>query len=300
MIEIARSILQNIPGFQKWVQINPLAKSCSGKSRYQVLLSDCKLVLLEVIPFSQSENYRLIDDYTQAVQRAGVLMPELLSCGFCMEHMCFYLLRNWLPGESLDKMLDGLEPDQQYELGVLAGIQLKRLHCLQTDNQACFSGQADQKTDLGKMLEVLEDATYSGTVLKPLHISFVRQHLLLIEKCSQTPIHGDMKLNHLIQSEQKLFLIDPGPVRVGDPLSDLAGLLYEITKAKQPFAQGLLDCYLGLNTAKEDFRRICLLCILKMAERIRTSRVDASRWASTWLGSGQNLEKEYPGFYKPK
>jgi len=126
--------LCDIPSYKTWSKINEIDIGWSSDIKYYI--EDCNGAKL-LLRISDGSLYNAKKKEYEIIKRFNTLsfpMSQAIKFGRCNNNENVYILLTWVEGTSLDSSLSLLTEKVQYELGVQAGIILKKIHSLSVDN----------------------------------------------------------------------------------------------------------------------------------------------------------------------
>jgi aminoglycoside phosphotransferase (APT) family kinase protein len=157
--------------------------------------------------------------------------------GFC------YSVLSYLPGESAEETLPQLTPEEQYQVGFAAGLELRKMHELR-----CPTASFDwSQHKLAKHQRYVAKAGEMGLSLRPQQDrteQCVARTLGLMQGRPARFQHDDYHPGNLVVSQGKLTgIIDFNRCDWGDPLHDFVKVSFFSRYISVPFSRGQIDGY---------------------------------------------------------
>lgn len=260
MISNSESILticKDIPDFDSIVKIEAISKGLSGDNKYCVETAQGQRYLLRISAIDTYERKKAMYDMMLRVNSFGVSMSSPIDIGICNEGRNVYQLLSWCEGVSADILLPNLSHTEQYELGLKAGQNLRRIHSLPAaDNTLDWYDRFVSITDkaLRAFFKCGIHIEGSDTIL-----AYYEENRYLLRGRPQCFIHGDYHNDNLIITPNREFkaidwdLLDS---LYADPWSEFNRILH--TKLVSHFTSGQIHGYFG-GEPPEEFLRILAL-----------------------------------------
>ena len=288
--------IPNIPGYQ-FVKIHPIKKGLSVDTKYYVETPDGHQYLARICDVSRYQKKCREFELIQKVSHVGLPMPQPVSFGFCKDTSKIYTLLTWIDGRDAEKALPKLPHNKQYELGVEAGIILRKLH----DN-SIIECREDWETRYYSVIEPRLDAyrsegiTFEGSSKI---LDFLAENKYLLSTRPQALQHGDYHTgNMIIGNDGHLSIIDWDTAdfqNFGDPWYEFN----RIGTGLPAFATGQINGYFGNNIPDKFWR----LLAFYLAGSAITSIVWAKHFAPKRLQQilllNANILEWYDGMTNP-
>lgn len=235
--------------------IKPITKGWSGDKKYYIETLDGKRLLLRVGEISQYERKKAEYGMMARAYAHGVLTPEPLGFGICDNGESIYCLSSWLDGKAADEVLPCIPEAQQYELGVKAGEEMKKMHQLSAPADAekwdaRFGNKVQGRLDFYGSNPIKCDG---GDIIA----RYLRENRHWLNGRPMTFVHNDYNTGNLIITpEGNVGVIDFNSFNLdhGDPWWEFDALDWG---AEPPayFYTGMINAYFA-NSVPDDFFRM--------------------------------------------
>ncbi len=257
------------------VTVEPFDKGWSNDEKYIVTNDNGQKYLLRLSDAGHALRCeRQVHIIKQAISRK-IPTQQLVAHGYCLNNTKYFILLEWLDALDAETAVLDYSDEDQYALGRQAGHYLREIHQFSSTVQPrddwgeLFNLKIDKKLELYKNCEL----KYDNDVLMLQRIDKLRTKLSNVE---QVVHHGDYHLgNMLIDSNQKLYIIDFDRHDIGDPWEEFNRLpfCYDVSPK---FASGLVDGYFEGDVPDLFWEMLCLY--------IATNALSALPWA---MGFGE-------------
>ncbi|UQZ34890.1 aminoglycoside phosphotransferase [Paenibacillus sp. PK3_47] len=249
--------LQDIPGSEDWVTVEPVLKGWSSDQKYYIEDKAGRKLLLRLSSARALEGKRAEFEVVKLFNQLDFPMSQAIDCGVCSKGKYTYMLLTWVEGRPLEGKLADLDPGEQYRLGEEAGRMLKQLHSLPCAGTPDEWEQAMQAKILRRIQEY-EECPYrvegDGQA-----IAFVKKHVSLIHQVAKVYQHGDFHIGNLIHTpEGGIGVIDFNRWDIGDYAEEFCKLQIFDRERSIPFALGRLKGYFGGEPPEEFWKRQAL------------------------------------------
>lgn len=250
-----RAVIQDIPGYNTWVTIIPEQRGWSADQKFHLVDEAGQHLLLRLADSTQYDKKAEEFFWMQQAAATGIPMSQPLAFGYCNGGANVYTLLSWVEGDEAEGWLARHSPDEGYQLGLIAGAMLRKLHTLaappetpEVESQmwAVFNRKLDQYRAATFVID--QEADF----LRAIHQGFP-----YLSGLSQTFLHGDYHVGNMIVSpEGQLQVIDFNRYKFGDPVRDFNRLTVFSRLANTAFARGQIDGYWDGNPPEMFFRRL--------------------------------------------
>lgn len=186
--------------------------------------------------------------------KIGVNMCKPIEFGICDEGV--YSIWLWIDGVDARDYIPTLNKEEQYEYGILAGIELKKIHIVNAPVDALhweerFNKKIDRKL---KMYEECPLKYEKGD----LFIEYINNNRYLLKGRPNTFQHGDYHIgNMMINKNNELVVIDFDRDDYGDPWEEFNRLVWGI-QVSHEFASGIVDGYFNKKIPDEFWELLAL------------------------------------------
>jgi len=193
-------------------------------------------------------------NYMNELVKIGANMCKPIEFGICDEGV--YSIWSWIDGVDARDFIPTLSKEEQYEYGILAGIELKKIHQVSTPIDAIpweerFNKKIDRKLK-----------NYDECPLKyekgNLFIEYINNNRHLLKNRPNTFQHGDYHIgNMMINKNNEIVVIDFDRSDYGDPWEEFNRLVWSI-QVSHEFATGIVDGYFNKKVPEEFWKLLAL------------------------------------------
>lgn len=193
-------------------------------------------------------------NYMNELAKQGVSMCKPIEFGICDEGV--YSIQSWIDGVDARDFIPALSKEEQYEYGILAGIELKKIHQVKAPIDAMpweerFNKKIDRKL---KMYDECPLKYEKGN----LFIEYIDNNRHLLKGRPNTFQHGDYHIgNMMINKNNELVIIDFDRDDYGDPWEEFNRLVWSI-QISYEFASGIVDGYFNKKVPDEFWKLLAL------------------------------------------
>lgn len=241
----AHECLKEIPLYNTFSGIRPIAKGMSGDKKYLINTAKGQRLLLRTADISQFDRKKDEFEIMGQVKDLGVPMPSPIDFGVCSAGNSTYTLLTWIDGREIDLVLPELPACRQYEIGFEAGEILHKIHELPVkachDDWFCrYFSVIDERLDAF----LVRGVPFEGDKVV---LGYLNENRCLLKNRPQCHHHGDYHMGNLIlKADGHLSVIDWHTVdfeNYGDPWYELNRIAVEYPA----FASGQIDGYFRRN-----------------------------------------------------
>ena len=239
-VELNRGI-HDIPGYDDFVNIEPLNKGWSTDKKYIVTTSTGEKRLLRIADIAEYDRKKIEIEMMKRVSALGISMSQPIDFGTCNNGKSVYQLLSWVNGDDAETAIPLLPQTQQYTLGVKAGKILKKMQSLSTFPPSDEWGKACKE----KHSRYIRNYKGCGMTFEgdDILVSYIEEHQHLLDNRPMCFSHDDYHLGNLIlDSNNELAVIDFQRFRKVDPYHAMNGLIFS-AKTSPYFATGQVRGY---------------------------------------------------------
>ena len=254
---ILNLIIDNPPYYDVFSNIVKREKITEGFSldaKYCIKDKDDIKYLLRVSSFDKYLVKLNEFNYMNELVKQGVNMCKPIEFGICDEGV--YSIWSWIDGVDARDFIPTLSKEEQYEYGILAGIELKKIHQVSAPIDAIswekrFNKKIDRKL---KMYEECSLKYEKGD----LFIEYINNNRHLLKDRPNTFQHGDYHIgNMMINKNNELIIIDFDRDDYGDPWEEFNRLVWSV-QASHEFATGIVDGYFNKKVPDKFWKLLAL------------------------------------------
>ncbi|ALP39220.1 aminoglycoside phosphotransferase (plasmid) [Paenibacillus sp. IHB B 3084] len=263
-------IFSEIPGFSTWSNVEEVHKGWSSDKKYYIQTTDGRDLLLRIADMVHYDKKKREFEAVKKLDHIeNILMSRPLNFGICNNGQSVYSLFTWIKGEDAEKVIPTLNAAQQYQLGVQAGVILRKMHEIPAgQDQAPWAEYYNAKINRYITNYKACGIPFEGADQT---ISFIEQHRYLLENRPQTFQHGDYHVGNMVVTPSgELGIIDFNRLDYGDPWEEFNRITW-CAGLSPLFASGRIHGYFN-NDVPDVFFRL-------MALYIASNQLSSIHWA---------------------
>lgn len=296
----------DIPGFEAFTKIEPIAKGLSNDRKFYVETIQGARMLLRLTDAKEYTRKRAEYEMMERVYALGVPAPKPCSFGLCDGGKAVFSLSGWLEGEDAESALPRMNEAEQYGVGQKAGAVLRKIHTLPAPDDAGawdarFYQKIQTRIDLYSKHNLKSEN--GDRIVQSLH---ERQNV--VQNRPQTFWHGDFSAgNILIMPDGEVGTIDFNFWNFGhgDPWWEFVAIPW----GKEPpahYLTGMIDGYFSGDPPREFFEllsyylacdALSALCYAFIGSEPCTPE-DGRRHMANILRWFDNMSNPIPTWYK--
>ena len=248
--------MPDIPDYT-FTEITPILKGWSDDEKYLVQTDDGQKLLLRLSAGDKYDRKKEEFEALQTIESRGIPAPKPVEFGRCSDTTS-YMLLTWTEGKEADDVLPLLSNEEQYRVGVKAGILQKQLNAIPAPED-----MIPWDIRFGKKLD-WRNERYLGCGVRFKHddlmLAWIEEHRNLIKNRPQSFQHGDFHCgNIIIDGEGNPCIIDFNRIDYGDPWEEFNRIVWCVKKSIY-FAAGRIDGYFD-GSVPDGFWDLLLLYI---------------------------------------
>lgn len=192
--------------------------------------------------------------FMNELEKQDVKMCKPIEFGICDEGV--YSIQSWIEGTDARDFIPTLSKEGQYQYGILAGLELKKIHKVNAPVDAIpweerFNKKIDRKF---KMYDECPLKYEKGN----LFIEYINNNRHLLKNRPNTFQHGDYHIgNMMINKNKELVVIDFDRDDYGDPWEEFNRLVWSI-QVSHEFSTGIVDGYFNKKVPEEFWKLLAL------------------------------------------
>ncbi len=234
--------LKDIPDFNNWKVIEKINKGWSSDSKYYIEDYKGNRLLLRISDVNSY--YKKIEEF-KFIKKCNSLffpMSKAIEIGFCNDNNNIYLLLTWVAGDSLDIVIGDLPKNEQYELGLQAGILLKKIHLLKAEPSENIVVHCKKNKMSTKLINY--EKSVNRVNKDQFAIDFIKNNINKLNNLSPVHKHGDFHVGNLILTpEGKVGVIDFNRWEYGDRYEEFYKIQSFDVEVSIPFSIGQIHGY---------------------------------------------------------
>jgi aminoglycoside phosphotransferase (APT) family kinase protein len=277
-----------------WKIIKEINKGWSNDKKFHIITIENKELLLRISSIAEYDKKIAEFNILKSLEYKGILMSKAIDFGICNNGKSVYSLLTWISGEDAKTRIQICSKEKQYELGITAGIYLKRIHSTEVikpeiDWFEKFNNKIDNKISSYKSCGIILNGADKI-------IEYIEANRQLLKNRPQTLQHGDYHIgNMIITVSNDLGIIDFNRYDYGDPWEEFNRITWS-AEASPEFASGYINGYFN-NEVPDLFFRLMLLYIA-------SNQIGSISWAKSFGERGiditikqtKNIFEWYEGF----
>ncbi|KOP71133.1 aminoglycoside phosphotransferase family protein [Cytobacillus solani] len=250
-MNLLEQLKNRIPSLQTSTMIEQINKGFSNDNKYVVKMADGKKYLLRTAAIDQYERKKSEFNLITDLQNYCIQSPQPIAVGKVEElNLCYYLL-SYIEGEDARELLPFYSIQDQYKIGLFAGIDLAKIHAVRAP--ASIDHWYDRI--MKKHQKYVEAYWSCGLKIRGDYevINFIdKNERLLINRPSRIQ-HDDFHVgNIIVENRQYAGIIDFNRYDWGDPYHDFLKVGLFSREVSIPFSIGQINGYFN-EEIPEDF-----------------------------------------------
>ena len=258
-IDKVRNLLKNVLSLSDYSKVIKLNIGWSKDEKYYIESEIGEKFLLRVSDIEyyndKKEEYMIMKE----IYDLNIKMSAPIDFGKCDNNKYVYLLLSWIEGTAANEIITTFSEEEQYNLGIKAGLILKKFHSISAPDE-----QEDWEQRMLKKFDYHLERYKTCGIKVPndnIAIKYINENLHLLKNRPQTFHHGDFHIgNFIITSDNTLGIIDFNRWDFGDPYEDFYKMMLFSRELSIPFAIGQIHGYFK-NRVPNDFFEILALYI---------------------------------------
>ncbi len=217
------------------IKLYDITKGFSKDQKYAALLNNEQVLV------------RLFDlQHQSRKEQEFMMMQEVFASGVnCSKPIALEpgkIVLSYIEGTDAEDAIHTLNTQQQYDLGVAASADLKKIHTIEANENSWYESQIAKYRRYITRYHELPLKIEGDTQI----MHFIEQRLHLMKDRPSVLQHDDFHLpNLIVHNETYNGVIDFGRFDYGDPVHDFIKLGMFSAERSVPFCKGLLEGYYG-------------------------------------------------------
>lgn len=236
-IELAQQIIAITPMLGRVEKVECLDKGFSTEKKYVLWEDGTPVYLLKLGDIEIRQRRQTDFSIMRQHHQQGVLCSEPYLFGVTEDGSACYLVLGYIPGRNAEDSLPEMKYEQQYEIGLAAGRELRKLHELTCPDEK-FDWAANRRAKYHRRVRMLQELGI--TFVSQCQIEeYVEDNQPLLDEAPVCFQHDDFHPANLIVHEGRLAgVIDFNRCDWGDPWEDFYKLPWFGVPVSVPFARG--------------------------------------------------------------
>lgn len=236
------SELKDIHSFESWKIIKKINKGWSADSKFYIEDYEGNKLLLRISDVTNYYNKLEEFNFIKKCNTLSFSMSQAIEIGFCNKKNNVYILLTWIEGNSLNNVISDFTENEQYKLGLEAGVILKSIHSLKVDPAENLIAN-DKKDKMLKNLLRYEKST-NRISEDQFAIDFVRNNIEKINLLHPVYKHGDYHVGNLVLTPyRKIGVIDFNRWEYGERYEEFYKIQSFDVEVSIPFSIGQIHGY---------------------------------------------------------
>lgn len=285
-------VLKHIPLYPHWTKIEPILKGWSDDKKFYIEDHLGNKLLLRITDISKYNQKKLEYEYMINLTKVGINMNIPLDFGTCENHL--YTLYRWIDGKDAKEEILKLSEKEQFNLGLLAGKILRKIHSLPAlkDQE---EWEIIYKQKINKKIKQYQDCSIT-LPNDDAFIKYIKKNLHYLDNRPQSFQHGDYHLgNLLITKENQIAVIDFNRSDFGDPWEEFNRITLSY-RVSIPFANGQIKGYFDSEVPDEFFRLLALYQAVNVISSIPWAILFGDSEVEFMIQNAKAIYDSYDGF----
>ncbi|KGX90586.1 hypothetical protein N781_06940 [Pontibacillus halophilus JSM 076056 = DSM 19796] len=204
----------------------------------------------------KKEMFELLEE----LYHQGVQLPKPINFISDEEQQVCVQLFEWIEGTEAERQITELSKENQYDLGVEAGKQLKAIHRLRKRDpkETWFDYRMDKYKRYQKRFKEVPDHVYAGIPVEGLE-NFIKKKAYLMTHRPVVFMHDDYHLSNLLVKDEHLAaIVDFDRYEWGDPHHEFYKLALFSSQQSPSFSTGQIHGYFEDDPLPEFWTRYSL------------------------------------------
>ena len=258
-IDKVKNLLKDVPLLSDHSKVFKLNKGWSKDEKYYIESEVGEKFLLRISDIKYYDDKKKEFMIMKEIFDLDINMSAPIDFGKCNNDKYVYLLLSWIEGTAADEIIATFSEEEQYNLGIKAGLILKKLHSISAPDE-----QEDWEQRMLKKFDYHLERYKACGIKVPNDnraIKYINENLHLLKNRPQTFHHGDFHIgNFIVTSDNTPGIIDFNRWDFGDPYEDFYKMMLFSRELSIPFAIGQIQGYFK-DKVPNDFFEILALYI---------------------------------------
>lgn len=293
--------IRNIIDKYNIIKVEPIDKGWSVDEKYIMIDQDMHKTILRISPSDYFEKRKKQYKMLQKVSELDINTTKALDFGL-LEDGSVYMIISFIEGGDGINLLQGIDDDTAYKLGVDAGNTLKQIHSIDIGKQN-YEWKDVYKGKIERKIYALENCGQEIPMQDQI-IKYYRDNVHLIEDQPLKFCHGDYHLGNMLVKDDKLGIIDFDKSIFADPYDEFKTYRWNVV-VNEYFQTGLINSYFE-NNIPDKFWKIlkfytaeAMISQLPWSMKFKQEDMDIAHYMiKKQLEWYENLELDIPLWYK--
>ena len=249
--------LSVIKCLNNYKNIEKLNKGWSKDQKYIVTDQFDNKLLLRISDISLYDKKKEQFELLKQVEKLNINASRPIEFGKLNDNQ-IYMVLSYLEGIDAEVAIESVNDKQAYDLGIQAGIILKKLHQIPV-KEVCEPWYDRFVSKLEVKINNLRNCKYKLDKSEML-IQYALDNAYLLKDRKRTFTHGDYHLGNMIVNDLGIGIIDFDKNGVVDPIDDFKPFCWNIRKSHY-FQTGLVNGYHDNNIPNDFFKLLALYAV---------------------------------------
>ena len=233
------------------VDISLLSKGWSGDEKYILTdINNVKYLLRKSKP-ELYEKRKTQFNLLQEIEKLNINCVKPIEFGV-LQSKEVYTILTFLEGEDAEEAILKLTDEEAYNLGIEAGIILKKIHSIKIPKQS-QSWWERYQLKMQRKIDALIQCEYRLPMQEEI-IKYYRENAYLMKERPLVFTHGDYHLGNMIINDKHIGIIDFDKINPADPYDEFKPFCWNVIR-NEYFETGLINGYFE-NKIPADFFKI--------------------------------------------
>lgn len=248
-------------------QIQELNKGQSPEKKFILFSNNQEKFILRVARVGRFHKYQKLYNIIRGFHKSGVKCLKPILFKKTTDHQYCYSIMEYLEGKSSDSVLPYLSKNEQLEIGIAAGAELKKLHKLKCpkSNRDWFDKRYPKFLADLKAFKRLKLSFYKEKYV----MDYIKEHVDLMKGRPYRFLHNDYGVkNIIVNNKQFNGIIDFNSYKWGDPIHDFYKLPWSSKNCSVWFAKGEIIGYCGGSVPDSFWEMYNLYVMMNLHQRL--------------------------------
>ncbi|WP_078380783.1 aminoglycoside phosphotransferase family protein [Sutcliffiella halmapala] len=249
-------ILENIPSLKGYSSVEKIDEGYSADNKYIVNVR-LNRYLLRLSDKRFKDKRKLEFLLLQDLEKQGVQTNKAIEHIFLEKASLSVMVLSYIDGIPANEVISVLPDETQYEIGIVAGQQLRKIHAVNAPQD--FNWEVTQKKKFSYYLSEYRKGSFKLKNEDEI-IRFIEGNLSQLKHRPSTLLHDDFHLGHIILHNNAYNgFIDLNGYDFGDPYHDFYNLSLFSRRVSVPYCIGQIKSYFPNNQPDHTFWRLYAL-----------------------------------------
>lgn len=251
---MSNTLIKQIPFLSNCKEVIAIEKGFSSDDKYLIHMPDGhKKLLLRMFNLEELQSKKTQYAILKRMQNYHVTCSKPLAIGRAGNRG--YMITSYIEGKDAEDEISNYSVQDQFNIGLEAGRELKKMHALSAPNQ--MSSWYSRKIEKHKKYLDAYAACEVNVRKDQKIIDFIDENTPLMKQRPNVFQHDDFHLGNIIVNNKKFAgIIDFDRYDWGDPIHEFLKVGIFSREVSIPFSIGQIRGYFNNNDPEEDFWRL--------------------------------------------